>query len=383
MHAAFHALLAEPRAANPPMRVWRDYALVAVLIPVLIVEVVLRDDVVGLPLAAPLILSLIALLPWRRQYPMRTFLYAFGSIIVFDLLSLVLGWNGPINLGTSAVSVIFMYALYRWASGREMAIGFVLVVVITIVANVVSYTGLSDVIGGIVVMALIIAVAVAIRYRSTSRQQAIDQVKINERTELARELHDTVAHHVSAIVIQAQAGRFLARSNSLEGAADALAVIEEEAARTLTEMRSIVGVLRDGSVPSLMAPQHGIADIASLASTGAHDTVPITVAVKGDVDTTGPAVGAAVYRLAQESITNAVRHARNATRIHVEVDGSPDAVHLTVTDDGDPPNGRAGGPGFGIVGMNERASSLGGRLTAGPAPERGWIVQATVPRGNP
>ena len=91
-------------------------------------------------------------------------------------------------------------------------------------------------------------------------------------------------------------------------------------------------------------------------------------------------MGAAVYRLAQESITNAVRHARHATRIDVVVTGEDDCLRLTVADDGEPGvNGRAV-PGYGIVGMTERATLLGGSLEAGPGPDRGWTVRAVLPR---
>src|SRR5699024_9453641 len=95
----------------------------------------------------------------------------------------------------------------------------------------------------------------------------------------------------------------------------------------------------------------------------------------------GTAVGGALYRIAQESITNAVRHARGATRICVDLVGQPDDVRCTVVDDGEA-GPVPGGSGYGIVGMTERASLLGGTLTAGPGPRGGWVVDATLPRGG-
>ena len=100
------------------------------------------------------------------------------------------------------------------------------------------------------------------RYRASSRLRETDQVKLREREQLARELHDTVAHHVSAIAIRAQAGRALAPSRP-DAAVDALEVIEEEASRTLDELRAMVGALRQGEEPDL-APQRGVADIERL-----------------------------------------------------------------------------------------------------------------------
>jgi signal transduction histidine kinase len=243
-------------------------------------------------------------------------------------------------------------------------------------ANVVSeliagYVG--DLIVGAAFFLLAGALGAAVRYRTGSRQKERDQVKLREREQLARELHDTVAHHVSAIAIRAQAGRALAATQPT-AAVDALEVIEESASRALTELRAIVGTLRDGDEAEL-APQRGVADVARLAATA--DGLPVDVQLTGDLEGLQPMVGAAVYRIAQESITNALRHARHATRIDVRVTGERDQIRLTVSDDGDP--SAAASPGYGLAGMTERAALLGGTLEAGPA-ERGWLVIATLPR---
>ncbi len=221
------------------------------------------------------------------------------------------------------------------------------------------------------------ALGASVRYRSTARLREIDQVKLREREQLARELHDTVAHHVSAIAIQAQAGQTVAPAHP-EAAVRALEVIEEAASRTLAEMRSMVGVLRDDEEPDL-APQRGVADIERLARDAAHGP-RVDVELSGDLDELRPSVGAAMYRLAQESITNAMRHARHATRIDVSVAGEDDWVRLTVRDDGEAKTGGPG-PGYGLVGMSERATLLGGTLEAGPSPE-GWTVSAVLPRAG-
>jgi len=205
-------------------------------------------------------------------------------------------------------------------------------------------------------------------------------VRILERERLARELHDTVAHHMSAIAIQAQAGRFVAQTGSLEGATEALEVIEEEASRTLSEMRSIVSVLRGPDAPVAMAPQHGMADIETLASS--VGSPPVTITGAENLDAVSDAVGAAAYRIAQESITNARRHARNATSVDVLLEDVADGVQLTISDDGDPASA-SGQHGFGLIGMNERATLLGGSLEAGPAAGGGWVVRAILPREAP
>ncbi len=166
-----------------------------------------------------------------------------------------------------------------------------------------------------------------------------------------------------------------------EAALDALRVIEEEASRTLTEMRAMVGALRDGAEADL-TPQRGVADIDRLAGEG-HDRPEVAVERTGDLERLRPTVDAALYRLAQESITNARRHARHATRIRVLIRGDADLVRLTVVDDGD---ASAFDPrttsGFGLVGMAERAKLLGGTFEAGPNRSRGWTVDVALPRGS-
>jgi signal transduction histidine kinase len=204
---------------------------------------------------------------------------------------------------------------------------------------------------------------------------------LQERAELARELHDTVAHHVSAIAIRAQAGRALAETNP-DAPLDALQVIEEEASKTLAEMRAMVGALRRGEEPEL-GPVPGIADIERLARDSSEGP-ELSVSISGDLDGLAPAVDAAIYRLAQESITNALRHARHATTIEVAVSGDNKWARLTVRDDGELRHTGIPEPGFGLISMGERVKLLGGSLETGPGPVRGWVVSAVLPKdGSP
>ncbi len=185
---------------------------------------------------------------------------------------------------------------------------------------------------------------------------------------------------MSAIAIQAQAGQFLATSQDLDGAAAALDVIETEASRTLAEMRSMVGTLRRGQGTPQLSVQHGVADIEALATADGAPGLCVDVELDGNLDDLRPSVQAALYRVAQESITNALRHARHATQVHVQVAGETKTVRLSVSDDGERGQLSAGSTGYGLVGMAERVTLLGGTFHAGPRPERGWIVEATIPR---
>ncbi|MFC7480182.1 sensor histidine kinase [Luedemannella flava] len=197
-----------------------------------------------------------------------------------------------------------------------------------------------------------------------------------ERARIARDLHDTVAHHVSAIAIRAQAGLAVAPGRP-EAATEALRVIEAEASRTLAEMRAMVRALR-GDVPAQRSPGPRVEDLRQLAA--APGGPPVDIELIGDLADLPAPVGAAIYRLAQESVTNARRHARHATRIAVRVAADDAEVRLRVTDDGDAGTSRSTAPGYGLLGMTERAGLLGGTCEAGPNPDRGWTVTAVLPR---
>ena len=370
-------LWAEPRASPPPpARVWTDWVLLALLVPVGVLEVFLRNDL-GWPVVAFIlgVPSIFALL-WRRTHPLTVVVIVFACHGASEAV-LLLGADYSAMLYATAWLLILPYALFRWGSGRECMIGLAVMMLAHVPNGSGAVNSIVEVIAASVFLLFPAAVGLAVRYRLAYRVRVFDQVKLLERELLARELHDTVAHHVSAIIIQAQAGRTVA-STDPDTAVRVLQVIEEEASRTLTEMRIMVGALRDGETAEL-APQRGVADITKLArATG--DSPLIAVRLTGGLDDIRPSVGAAVYRMAQESITNAVRHARHATRIEVLVTGDDDAIRLTVQDDGDPNPSAAGSIGYGLVGMSERAKLLGGTLQAGPSDGRGWTITAVLPR---
>ena len=378
MKSAAQSLWAEPRAPAPPARVWRDWVLVAVLVPTAVLEGVLREDLAWRPVALVLGVAVVVLLLWRRTSPLVVVAAAFGALAATGVAPFF-GADESVGLYTNTCVLLLPYSLFRWGAGREAAIGLSIILVAYVVGVAGDFTGVVDALIAGVFLLFPAALGASVRYRATSRLREIDQVKLREREQLARELHDTVAHHVSAIAIQAQAGRTVAPSHP-DAAVRALEVIEEAASRTLAEMRTMVGVLREGEEPDL-APQRGVADIERLARNGAHGP-RVDVELSGDLDELRPSVGAAMYRLAQESITNALRHARHVTRIHVYVAGEDDCVRLTVRDDGDASSAGRSPFGYGLVGMTERATLLGGTLEAGPSPGNGWTVKAVLPRAG-
>jgi signal transduction histidine kinase len=375
---AVRSLWAEPRVPAPPPWTWRDRMLVLALATGALLEGLLRDDLVWRTSAVAIGVGLLFLAPWRRTRPLLVVALVFGLIATYDMAAVLASVDPELTvLSITAWVLLLPYALLRWGSGRQIVIGVVILLVFLAIGP--GRTSWGDLLLGVVFFAFSATLGTTARYRATARVRELDQVRLRERAQLARELHDTVAHHVSAIAIQAQAGRAVA-ATSPDAAVDALAVIETAASRTLREMRAMVGMLRDGKDADL-APQPGVADITRLAR-DSGEWPRVHVQLTGDLDEMSPTVAAATFRLAQESVTNALRHARDATRIDVRVRGDGEVLRLTVVDDGDAVASNRISWGYGIVGMTERATLLGGTLSAGPGPERGWSVEAVLPRAG-
>jgi signal transduction histidine kinase len=302
--------------------------------------------------AAGIALVLTPALLWRRRHPLVVLLIATVALFC------VRGDHGY----SLAYLFLLPYALLRWGSGREVVAGSVFLAG----AAALLWTHPAALLRthpAVIVAAA--ALGLAMRYRAREQARELDQARLRERERLARDLHDTVAHHVSAMAIRAASAR-------PETAAEALLQIEAEAARALTEMRAVVRVLRDEDTD-----RPYLTELARLAAP-VHDGPPVDLAIDGNLDNLPPAVGAALFRLAQEAVTNARRHAHHATRIEIRVAADDTSVHLRVTDDGDVRGDDR--QGFGLTGMRERAVLLGGVCTAGPNPGRGWSVTATLPR---
>lgn len=372
------ALWNEPRPPQPPAPVWRDRALVAVVVSWSVVETLLREDLAWGPVMVT-VSALIALsLLWRRAHPLGAVAAGFGTFIAFDVARILAAVDTTGLLSFAAVLVL-PYSLFRWGAGREAAVGLGLILAWLPITYVAEPQSAGEMFAGYGFFLSSAAWGAAIRFHATVRVRDVEQAKLRQRSELARELHDSVGHHVSAIAVQAQAGRALAASDP-DRALAVLATIEEAASRTLEEMRAMVGILRDGNEAEL-APPPGLADIERLAH-GLGEGPRVDVHLSGDFAELSPSVGAALYRIAQESVTNGLRHARHATRITVRVADEGDEVRLTVRDDGEAGAGARTSSGHGLAGMSERATLLGGTVRAGRGPgERGWTVDAVLPKG--
>ncbi len=197
-----------------------------------------------------------------------------------------------------------------------------------------------------------------------------------ERARISRELHDVVAHSVSVMTVQASAVRRLLKPEQ-EREREALLVVEETGRQALTEMRRLLGIMREEGVSAERAPQPGLATIGDLVEHVREAGLPVELTVQGEPVKLPPGVDLSAYRIVQEALTNALRHAGPA-RAWVAVRYGGDDVEIEVENDGrSDSDGEVGG--HGLVGMRERVALCGGELTAGPRKGGGFSISARLP----
>jgi signal transduction histidine kinase len=197
-----------------------------------------------------------------------------------------------------------------------------------------------------------------------------------ERARIARELHDVVGHSVSVMTVQASGVRRLLREDQ-EREREALLTVERTGREALAEMRRMVGVLRRPEEAPALAPQPSLEHVEKLVEQAREAGLPVELRVHGDAVELPAGVDLTAYRLVQEGLTNALKHA-HATRAEVLVDYRDGAIEVTVSDDGTGV-GNGDGGGHGLVGMRERVSVYGGELDAGPQPGGGYRLRARLP----
>jgi signal transduction histidine kinase len=203
-----------------------------------------------------------------------------------------------------------------------------------------------------------------------------------ERTRIAHEMHDVVAHSLAVIVSQAQGGRYVARSDP-ERAGAVLATIAETGRQALADMRGLLDVLRPdapatGDERSSWTPQPTLAELPELLERVRDAGLPVMFRESGAARPLGPAAELAIYRLVQEALTNVLKHAGSGAEATVRLDWGEQGLTVDVRDTG---NGGvpSAGDGHGLIGMRERLASVGGSVTAGPLPEGGFKVEARLP----
>ena len=215
----------------------------------------------------------------------------------------------------------------------------------------------------------------------TERDQQARIAVGEERSRIARELHDVVAHAVSVMIVQADGAGYAIRTKP-ELAEAAVKTISDTGRQALTELRRLLGVLRsDDQSATQWAPQPDARELANLAENCRSAGLPVRLEITGDVQDLPVGVGLSVYRIVQEALTNTLKHAGTGANAVVKVLRTDEKVVIEVKDDGfgTPHDLVAVSGGNGLIGMRERAGVLGGTLEAGPNPGGGWRVRAVMP----
>ncbi len=218
--------------------------------------------------------------------------------------------------------------------------------------------------------------------RERSEAERARLAALEERTRIARELHDVVAHHMSLIAVRAETAPY--RLSDLPDSARAeFGALSAAAREALADMRRLLGVLRHDQ-PAVLAPQPQLSDLHILVEAARRAGVSVELSVPGELDRVPSGVGVCAYRIVQESLSNASQHSPGAA-VAVSVDQESGAMLLRVANGPGAPADLARperGGGDGLTGMRERVSLLGGSLSAGPAADGGFVVTAVLPLGN-
>jgi signal transduction histidine kinase len=335
------------------------------------------------------------LLVWRRRAP----------LVVWALVGVLAAWYGIADYPDRLLPLGPLVALYTVLVDRAWRVA-VLVGLLSLGIGLVSAVAAGDsdaqdYLSSVLLVGMTAALAASQRARRAYsrelelRAEHLERVRAaeaqravqDERLRIARELHDVVAHHVSMVVVQAEAASVSAPA----GPRAALDAIGETARGALTELRRLLGVLRTAEGDPALAPQPGIAQLSTLMAQVNSAGLPTTLRVEGEARPLPPSVDLSVFRIVQEALTNTLRHAGPA-RAEVVVRYRADGVEVEVTDDGHgaPAAGRTlagagagaadgAGTGHGLIGIGERVGMLGGSLRAGPGPQGGFGVSVRLP----
>ena len=349
----------------------------------------------GCLMAAPLV--------FRRRWPS-------AMVIVQAVLYMPLVWLGWELYVIQIMLFLAFYSVGAWDANRRRAnITRTVVLVImagSMLATYIVYGNVYIAQGGVIGLISTIAIQVVVNaayfggawifgnrswasaIRREQLEQAHDDIRAQqaiiadhavdlERVRIARELHDVVAHHVSAMGVQAGAARRVLKKDP-ERAEQALRVVESSARDAIGELRTMVTTLRSDGTPN--APLPTIDELDALVQSAVDSGQQATMERIGTIPEVSPAAELTLYRVAQEGLTNARKHAGPSATVSVRLRGVGDGIELEISDSGGQVSRRADGTGHGLIGMRERVSAVGGTVTAGPKSAGGWLVRAYVPR---
>ncbi|WFE47827.1 sensor histidine kinase [Verrucosispora sp. WMMD1129] len=360
-------------------RPWVMDTLVAV--PIVLFSI---PNIIENPLSAT-IATLVLLPPlyWRRRYPFPAFLVTAAIDLTEGLLDVGVGAGVILLVMLFGVASRGSWRALAWASGITLALLVAQIYLInpvtenrTITLFLVIGTSVAAVASGIAVRirrAYLIALEDRAARLEVERDQQARLAVAEERARVAREMHDIVGHHVSVIVGLADGGAALATSRA-EQSAEPLRLIGDTGRQALSELRRVLGVLREGDNDPQLSPQPGIDDLDRLLPSVRAAGLPVTYSTSGELHTLGRGVQLAVYRIVQEALTNTLKHAGSGATADVTLAASDGEVRVRVRDNG---RGRPAAPSHGLLGMRERAAMYSGVVTAGPT-EHGWLVDVVL-----
>jgi signal transduction histidine kinase len=343
-------------------------------------EVTISAADVGMAMIANLLATLPLALARRRLA------WATGTIVFGTLLAIAA--DGSTLTIAALLGLVIVLYLFASRYGRRWSV----LPALPFVSNaIVPLSGGNAGLSGVLLLMVVVAALAlgdsrrergeALAERDESRQAMVDtlqdQAAMGERARIARDLHDVVAHHVSAIAVQAESARLTTEGLPEEGKAQ-FEAIGQTARDALTEMRRLLGVLReDANADATRDPQPSLARLNDLVETARAAGNPVTLTLEGSVVPLSTGVDLCAYRILQEALTNVRRHAPGAA-VEVELTYAPDSLRLRVRDHG-AGAATADPEGHGLLGMRERAIMVGGTLTAGPADGGGFEVDAELP----
>jgi signal transduction histidine kinase len=373
---------------------WRDWDVIAALalLAVSQVEIWLLGSIDG-PKAVmvPAMGAMTLSLAWRRRAPLVpplvlaiAFTAAMAAFAVSD------DWPGqPNSLAMLAVWVVTAYSVAAYGGLPVAVLGLVVVGGISAMRAALDPGMEWEPVSSLFVL-IPWGAGLALRghrrqaaeLRELARQLEHEREEraraavVEERTRIARELHDVVAHSVSVIAVQADAAE-AALSRDPGRSREPLRVIKETAREALVEMRRLLGILRQAESELGLAPQPRMSQLGSLVEQTRRAGLPVDLAIEGEERPLPVGVDLSAYRIVQEGLTNVRKHA-GAARAWVKVRYGDRELDLAVLDDGEPA-AKANGPGHGLVGIQERVALLGGELRAGQRAEGGYELRARLP----
>ena len=326
-------------------------------------------------IAGPLMAITVAV---RRRYPAAA---GIAAALIADFVAIA--WKPPNTVSFGVAWLCSVYALTVWTTPWLFAIGAAVVALPTLVAVAVTGEpsgGVSFTVVTLVVMLLVRRVVgdrerraqIAERERDLVAREAV----VEERARIARELHDVIAHHVSMIVLQAGAERRVL-DDANTSTREVLETVERTGRSALTEMRRLLGMLRaDAHEP--LTPQPGLSDVPTLVTQLEEAGLPVELQVEGERRELPVGIELSAYRIVQEALTNALKHAGDA-QASVTIRYGSDSLELEIADDGTGAAMPVSSSGHGLVGMRERVALYGGRLDAGRRPSGGFAVRVLLP----